>query len=81
MPRSGVRSLLSVMEKARMVAITQKACRVGIQENSGWHWGGGPSTHEHRGAAAKTLKRSSGVSPPVADERGSGVTRRGAEAI
>ena len=57
MPRSGVRSLLCVMEKAKTVAITQKACRVGIKENSGWHWGGGPSTREHRGSGRKDLEQ------------------------
>ena len=41
MPRSGVRSLLRVMEKARMVSITQKVCRVRIKENSEWNWGWG----------------------------------------
>ena len=42
---------------------------------------GDPALVNTGGAAAKTLNRSSGVSPPVADERGSGVTGRGAETI
>lgn len=58
-----MRSLLRVMEKARRVAITQKVCRVGIKENSGWLWGGGPSTREHRGSGRKGLEEEWGVEP------------------
>lgn len=55
-----MRSLLRVMEKARRVAITQKVCRVGIKENSGWLWVGDPALANTGGAAAKALKRSGG---------------------
>lgn len=42
---------------------------------------GDPALMHTGGEATKTLKRSGGLRPPVADEWGPGVTERGTETI